>query len=259
MDYKYNALYFFPTPAKVVDPKKPGFFPFVAIIIGIIIMTAERDAGARAILIGLVPVMMSIAWITYIVCINARNANKAAIFNRNRTIVSDSQIDKICKDYLEDKLEQMAYMKLVIDRDQVNKVRKIRFDGYDFKDLNGGKPDIKLGSDGKFRSSHYSGTLFLFSAEQVFYYQLRFSLIKDEKQETTREFHYRDIVDISTVSSKCHFNEGLDTISIPYEEFSLVTAGGTIMEASLSGLDKENTDSAIKGMRSMLRDRKQKR
>jgi len=256
MDYQHNNLYFSPTTAKVAYPKSIGRIPFIAITIGIVIIITWRSTRPKLFIVGFVLIVLGIAWIIFRVISNRIDAQEAVIFNNNRIIVTGAELDRICTDYLKKNLKSMAKMKLDIDEDQVREVGPIQIDGYDYKELNTIEPEIKKGDDGKFRSSHYSGTMFLFSADQVFYYQLRFSLISDAKQEITREFHYDDIVDTSTESSTRRFGDGLDKY-VNYEEFLLVTTGGTKMGASLSGSDKENTDRSIRGMRSLLRSKKQ--
>jgi len=254
MDYERNKLYFFPTPEKKVKPKKIGRIPIIAIIIGFIILISSASAEASGgIITGLVVIAAGIVRIIIIRSSNAKNAKEVAEFNNNRTIVHGSEIDKVAQDYLEN-LKSKALNKLNIDEDQCKESDPIQFDGYYYNDLGTSEPAYRKDiDDGRYRSSHYSGTMLFFSVDQVLSYELRFSLLKDEKQESTREFFYRDIVDASTKS---------DTISlgnekISFEEFNLTTIGGTSMSASI--FDSGTVDKSIRQMRNLFRDKKQQK
>jgi len=62
----------------------------------------------------------------------------------------------------------------------------------------------KLGLDRRWRSSNYSAVLYLFSADQVYAYRHTFSLLENEKQESTTEVFYGDVESVST--SPGYFN-----------------------------------------------------
>jgi len=252
MDYERNNLYFFPTPAKIPYHRKFGRIPFVFIGIGIfLIMLMSGTSSSAGVILGLPIMAVGIVWIGIVVSSNAKNDTEAEEFNKNRTIVSDSEIDEAASSYLHNRLKSKALKKLGIDEDQCKEILPIQFDGYYYYELKTSEPEIKRGNDGRYRSSHYNKTMFFCSAEQIYCYQLRFSLLKDEEQEISREFFYRDIVDASTTSGT--IGKGEDKVS--FEEFTLITTGGTEMGASI--FDEETAERSIQGMRSLLRSKKQ--
>jgi hypothetical protein len=141
----------------------------------------------------------------------------------------------------------MALRKLGISENQVQEIEPIYFDGYYFRELLGlTSVQRKRGDDRKFRSSNYNVIMFFFSAEQVYCYQLRFSLLRDEKQETTDVCFYRDIVSVATANDAITF--GSKTIS--FEEFTLTNSGGTRMSATI--FDAEIALSSLDAMRSLV-------
>jgi hypothetical protein len=186
--------------------------------------------------------------------IDAEN-RKVDDYNKKRIVVSGRELDKICADYLKSDVESMALKKLGIDKSQVQEVAPICFDGYYYKELKTSKPKFKKGEDGKERSSHYNVVMFFFSAEQVYCYQLRFSLLEDKKQEATDELFYRDIVSVSTTSDTISYGSGDTQSAISFEEFTLTTSGGTKMDATIS--DIETAEHSIQEMRNLLRRKKQ--
>ena len=174
-------------------------------------------------------------------------------FNRNRTVVNGRDLDRICADYLKSDVESMALSKLGIDKSQVQEIAPIVFDGYYYRELKTSKPKIKKCSrDQGERSSHYNAVIFFFSEDQVYCYQLRYSLLSDVRQESTDELFYQDIVSVATTSDTIRYDKG-STIS--FEEFTLTTAGGTKMEATIS--NTESAERSIQEMRNLLRRKKQ--
>lgn len=269
MDYAHNRLFFDPTPAKdhraSIDKKEAqyGAGPFVALGIGLICILFGGFA------IGLVAVAIGGGWIA-IIATNTANANteiaaqnekidaenrQIDAYNENRTVVNGSDLDKICADYIKSDVESIALKKLGIDKSQVQEVAPICFDGYYYKELKTSKPKIKKGNDGKERSSHYNVVMFFFSADQVYCYQLRFSLLEDKKQEATDELFYRDIVSVSTTSDTISYGSGDKKSAISFEEFTLTTSGGTKMDATI--FDIATAEQSIQEMRNLLRRKKQ--
>jgi hypothetical protein len=102
----------------------------------------------------------------------------------------------------------------------------------------------KKGRDGRIRSSVAEFSIFLFSENQVFIYTQQFSLITPETKEHSQEYFYRDIVSISTETSKAGTNvftikvSGGDSENIPY------------------GMDDSDIQKGITGFRQLIRDKK---
>ena len=283
-DYERAKLFFDPIPEKSRrllkdrafehDPEKAeiGLVPPSLIVIGVLLLPTE------ILPLGLILIVIGGCWIGGIVSSTARRNTQAANavarkngvidaenekiafeneeidqFNRNRTVVNGEALDKICAGHLKSDLESMALKKLDIDKSQVLEVEPIVFDGYYYRELKTSEPRIKKCSiDSKERSSHYNAVMFFFSEDQVYCYQLRYSLLKDVKQESTDELFYRDIVSVATTSDTVRYG---NNFAISFEEFTLTTSGGTKMEATVT--DTETAERSIQKMRELLRRKKQ--
>ena len=219
--------------------------------------------------------------------------------------VTDTEMDQICADYVSKNLKSMALKKLGIDEDQIQAVAPIQFHGYYYKNLSSDRSDslsvrdlktlisstqhqfpvqYKMGKDMRFRASNYKATIFFFSADQVYYYGLAFSLLANERRENTSDNFYGDIVDVTTVSDTVIHRSGLAAIpslaklfetmlgsvlfgfvsallfgtkteTIKFDEFTLTTSGGTTVGATIS--DMATAERSIQGMKNMVRSKKQ--
>ena len=195
--------------------------------------------------------------------------------NKNRTIVTDDEIDSICAEYISN-LKSMALDKLGIDESQVAVTSPIQFCGYHYLDLQDSpsmpgnlpadhekhhsKVRYMRGADGIFRSSNYNAVIFFFSTEKVYCYKICFSILKDEKYEKTYDFSYKDIVSVSTESGKTTYDsettkfeyiKAYNSETIQFEFFKLTTSGETCVEATI--FSKEDTERNINSMKNLLK------
>jgi len=239
MDYVRNLKYFKPDPEQSIAP---GVITIIRGIVLMLILSGIINAVAGFIT-GLVVIIGGIIAIIYTIK-----------DNQKRIKVTDTDIDKICMEYLAN-LQSMAMKKLGIDEDQVQEALPISFSGYYFNDVGGSPRLIRKGDDGRYRSSNYNAVMFLFSDEQVYCYEHRFSLVQNENEEATDEIFYSDIVSVSTRSEAVTYNFDQKDVTFNTEAFNLTTSGGTSIGATIS--DKENAENSIKGMRSLLRSKKQ--
>jgi len=228
MDYERNKLYFFPIPEKIAEKKKIGLIRIVIIIIGFIIMVST-GGEIGGIITGLVVLAFGIFLVVLVVKYNSKAEKEADEFNKNRIVVSDAEIDKVCTDHLSN-LKSKALDKLGIVEDQVKETDPIQFDGYYYDVVAGKNYYHKEGADGTHRSSNYNAVIFFFSKDQVYCYQYRFSLLENKEQETTEEYFYTDIVAVATktdtVTYNCEDDDGKQqSISINKEDFTLTTSG----------------------------------
>jgi len=291
LNYENNRLYFEPIPTKhhleiksLLPPgaeEPPRLIPLVAGGI-ILVFIGAVFALSGSIGIGLIPLSIGGGCIAGflsreqhrrdIIATNTEISSKNKIiteenakieaknkeiddFNKNRTVVTGVDLDRICADYLKSNLESMALQKLGIDKELVQAIAPICFDGYYFGELRTLKPKVKKGTDGKERSSCYTATIFFFSTDQVYCYQLIFSLLESMQQETTEECFYRDIVSISTMSDTfAHDSEGQKS-TVSSENFTLTTSGGTKMAATV--FDTGTVERTIRDMRNLLRSKRQ--
>lgn len=167
---------------------------------------------------------------------------------------TDSGIDQICIDQIRN-FKETALAKLGLDEDQITEATPIQFDGYYDKRIHSAC-FYKIGGDRRYRTSNYEAVIFFFSVEQVYCYTYRFSIIANEKQETTDEYFYRDIVSVSTASdTKTYKNARGKQETANYEYFTLTTSGGTTITAAIRNIG--DADRAINGMKSLLRNKKQ--
>jgi len=232
MDYNRNQLYFNPIPKKSFETG------VIFAIVGIIILIVGINLGVVGIVIGLVVIGLGVLLIV-----------KTVNYNKNRTIITDAEIDTTCADHLKN-LKSMAIKKHSIDEDQVKEYDPLQFEGYYYERLPNAAFQYKKGDDGKLRSSNYNAVMFLFSSEQVFCYEYKFSLLEDKKQEKTDEYFYKDIVSVSTQSdAKTHGD-----VTFNFEYFKLTTSGGTTISAQYSVTGE--TEDALKAMKNLLRNKK---
>lgn len=180
------------------------------------------------------------------------------IFGKKGGRPTDSEIDQICAKECAD-LKSRAMKKLGLDEDQVAEAAPISFDGYSYENI-GSEYKAQKGEDNKYRSSNYKATMFLFSAEQVYCYEYTFSIIVDEKKETTEEYFYRDIVSAATATDtkKYDYKVGKksESFSITTEYFRLTVPGAQI-HAYIR--DMSTAERSINAMKSLLRSKKQQK
>ena len=166
---------------------------------------------------------------------------------------SDSEIDDICTKEIEN-AKQKGIKKLGLDEDEVKLIAPISIKGHYYRDIST-HVKYKRGKDNQWRTSNYETVVFFFSEKQVYSYKYRFSLIANERNESTDEYFYKDIVSVATSSDTVtpKGDSGKDT-SINFEEFKLTTSGGTSITCSVWDLGA--VEKAIQGMKQLLREKK---
>lgn len=244
MDYEYNKLYFDPIPEKSFGGG------LAAIICGFFMLMAgigiDLEVGGKAALI-----IFGLGFMVLGVYLTIRTSN----FNKSRMIVTDEDIDRVRSEHLKN-LKSMAIKKLGIDEEQVNEANPIIFHYYDHNILLESSACSKKGDDGIWRFSNYTALIFLFSAEQVYYYEYKFSFLNDKKQEMTDEYFYNDIVSASTKSDVIKFSTAAyGDITQTVERFILTTSGGTSVGAIL--INMEGVQESINAMKNLMRSKKQ--
>jgi len=244
MDYKYNKLFFDPISDRNFAPGILLIILGAFITIIAIALFQEGKVGGGVILLIIIPGLV------YLGIFLLKNAIK---FNSNKEIVTAYHLDKACEDHLKN-LKLMALKKLGIDEDEVKEAEPIYFHYYYWDDI----PDSTVrwhkdkDCDDLYRSSHYNAVMFLFSKDQVFCYNYRFSNIEERKQEITNEFFYNDIVSVTTESQvKKHASS---SAVVKYEYFKLTTSGATSIDAMV--LVGESTERSINAMKSLFRSKK---
>jgi hypothetical protein len=152
-------------------------------------------------------------------------------------------------------LRQKALGKIGLDEDQLKEIPPVYLHGYNLDDAY-----MRIGKDGRLRSSKYDATWLFFSNTQVYMYSYIMDMASDSKKEKTEEYFYKDITNFSTSSesvSAAQTTGCLGGKSKPqareYNRFSLVVPGDKFY-CSISGVpDAEN---AVSAMKQKLREKK---
>jgi len=154
-------------------------------------------------------------------------------------------------------LKARALEKIGLDEDQLKEIPPVCFHGYNFDS----DVLIKIGQDGRLRSSMYEATWLFFSNSQVYIYSYKMDMISESKKETTEEYFYKDITNFATSSEtvESEMAAGCGCTGKPkkesrdYNRFSLVVPGDKFF-CSLSGVP--DADQAINAMKQKLREKK---
>jgi len=183
--------------------------------------------------------------------------------------VEDSEIDAQRQFLSNEEAVNKALNKFGLDIDQFQEIDPIIISGPYFNDIIS-YTRFQRGKDGKVRPSNSEITVFLFSAEQVFKYNCRRSLVKsDEISESTDEYFYRDIVTVSTETESKEFKSGTKKVplgnnqfreedvmdKLSFETFVMATTGGTRISCAVRTVD-DTLQRSINAMRQLLREKK---
>ena len=170
--------------------------------------------------------------------------------------ISDAEYDEMVLAVLRSNdYKKKALDKIGLDEDQVKEIDPVHFEGfqYDKQSL------AKQGDDGKYRSSKYQVSWLFFSATQVYLYQNTFNMDEAGKKESTEEYFYKDITNFSTSSDTVETpfydkETGKDILKNVDSNRFAITVPGDKFYCSLE--QNEYTENAIRGMKSMLREKK---
>lgn len=170
--------------------------------------------------------------------------------------ISDAEYDEMVLAVLRSNdYKKKALDKFGLDEDQVKEIEPVHFEGfqYDKQSL------AKQGDDGKYRSSKYQVSWLFFSSTQVYLYQNTFNMDEDGKKESTEEYFYKDITNFSTSSDTVEtpfYDEetGKDILKNVDSNRFAITVPGDKFYCSLE--QNDYTENAIRGMKSMLREKK---
>ena len=169
--------------------------------------------------------------------------------------MKDDVFDQMVTTKLNDlNLKQKALGKIGLDEDQLKEIPPVYLHGFNFDDAY-----MRIGKDGRLRSSKYDATWLFFSSTQMYMYSYTMDMASDSKKETTEEYFYKDITNFSTASesvsapqtSGCFGNA--KPKASEYNKFTLVVPGDKF-SCSISGVsDAENS---INAMKQKLREKK---
>ena len=170
--------------------------------------------------------------------------------------ISDAEYDEMVLAVLRSNdYKKKALDKIGLDEDQVKEIEPVHFEGfqYDKQSL------AKQGDDGKYRSSKYQVSWLFFSSTQVYLYQNTFNMDEDGNKESTEEYFYKDITNFSTSSDTVETpfydkETGKDILKNVDSNRFAITVPGDKFYCSLE--QNDYTENAIRGMKSMLREKK---
>ena len=175
--------------------------------------------------------------------------------------MSDSEYEAMVQSRLKQfNFKQRALDKIGLDEDQVAEIEPVHFDGYDF-DSNDSM--AVRGQDNLWRASKYQVTWLFFSADQLYIYQYTFDMASDSTNEFVEEYFYTDVTNVQSASSSterevpgpsnCMGQVQYTRDVVNYDAFKIVVPG----EKRTCAMKKSDySESAIRGMKAMLRDKK---
>ena len=165
--------------------------------------------------------------------------------------ITDFEYDEMVQYVLNQfNFRQKALDKIGLDEDELKELEPVHFEGFLF-DKNSLS---KQGDDNKWRSSKYQVSWLFFSTTQLFLYQYTFNMDEDGK-----EYFYKHITNFSTSSDTIEtsvYNKQTNTneiVNVDSNRFA-ITVPGDKFYCSLEQTDY--TEGAIRGMKSLLRDKK---
>ncbi|MBR1514651.1 MAG: hypothetical protein IJ622_10230 [Bacteroidales bacterium] len=157
--------------------------------------------------------------------------------------------------------KKKALAKIGMEEEDVQEVRPIHFEGFDYTPKN----SLSLyGKDMKWRSSHYQISWVFCSATQVYVWQYTFSTIDDTKKERTEEYFYKDITNFSTVTetiekevpvkTTCKGDVEFGLKNVEDKQFSIIVPGDRL---NCQMEDEDDTlEASIQGLKAKLREKK---
>jgi len=172
------------------------------------------------------------------------------------TRMKDDVYDKMVVDKLNAlNLKQKALGKTGLDEDQLKEIPPVYLHGFNFSSGS----YIRIGKDGRLRSSKYDATWLFFSSTQMYMYSYTMDMASDSKLEKGEEYFYKDITNFSTTSESVSAPQtsGCGGNSKPqsreYNTFTLVVPGDKF-SCSISGVT--DADKSISAMKQKLREKK---
>lgn len=115
---------------------------------------------------------------------------------------------------------------------------------------------FKLGADNKVRYSMLQATIFFFSEEQIYVYQVDYDICSSKIfGDRTYEYFYRDI-DCVITGKRIETVDKKKKVKKDYEYFSVIVTSGTSTKA-VSDSETSILDDQVRGMRRLIRNKKQ--
>lgn len=168
--------------------------------------------------------------------------------------MSDEEYRNMVKRRLEQSdFKKKALAKLGIDEDDVQEIKPISFEGYDYENAYAKKDTL-----GKWVSTKYQVTWLFFSADQLYAYTTYFNMDEEATKEKTFEYFYSDITSISSASDedKAKLMDG-STQEITIEKLKVVVPGDSFW-ISINTSNGENDESSLQAVKQKIRESKKR-
>jgi len=220
---------------------KYGWGPFALIALGISPFIMGWNIPDPFGLLAIGAIVAGVMWQSAVTNANA---------NRKKDVPTDAEYAKAVQTkFLNLNLMQKALEKVGIDEDQLQEIPPVSFHGYRVD----GESLLKIGEDGKLRTSKYDATVLFFSDAQLYMYQHIFDMVEGIAEEITREFFYKDVVSCYTSSKKSEKNpdkKGVNTFHLK--------VSGDEFRCSIDGVAQDgiSVESVINAMKQKLREKK---
>lgn len=154
-------------------------------------------------------------------------------------------------------LKQKALSKIGLDESQVNEIKPVTFEGFNF--------DSKAAHTANGTSSRYEVTWLFFSATQVYVYIHVFDMTSNDTKVRTEEYFYKDVTNFSSSndsretsilkSKGCPLKPKFESIrgQVDTASFCIIVPGDKLTVAMTP---TDETERAIQGMKQKLREKK---
>ncbi len=259
MDNNFDVNKYFTANFGLGDKPAAGKLNMKLVIIGAILIIAFVAIG-----IAVTPALIAGAALGVIVIVIpvikfSKSNGKAKEWQKNhdeRYRTWDAELEKFYdKTVASMNLKETAMNKIGIDEADVKEVEPFSIHGSDFDGW------YRKGADGKIRTDNREITWLFFSKDQVYIYNVKFSLTgRIKKYENTQEFFYSDIVSVSTGTQSVQLNksnsiDGVDDYSTESEAFNLIVPGDKMTFAFTT---TDTISRSIQAMKTKIREKKNK-
>ena len=179
-------------------------------------------------------------------------------------LMTDEEYDQLIADYLAKNgyFKQKAIDKIGLDESEISLIEPVCIKGFHFDSKDAYS---RCGKDLRWRSSAYQVSWLFFSETQVYLYQYTFNFDENGKKEASEEYFYKDVVNFSsaedTVEKQYWVAKGclkttpsLVTRTVDTVRRAIVVPGDKMY--CCATVEDDSFENSIKGMRSLLREKK---
>jgi len=155
-------------------------------------------------------------------------------------------------------LRQRALAKTGLDEDQLKEIAPVYIHGFNFDN----NEAVKVGADGRLRSSQYDAAWLFFSDTHVYAFRVSLDMGSESSKEKTEEYFYKDITSFSTVEETVDVTPAAGCLggagkkqTRKYTRFALAVPGDGKFYCSTTGAP--DAERSVSAMKQKLREKKQ--